>query len=115
MGSVIQQGGVTIIELGERYDSLDDESLESLERLLLDAIDDSYPPTLLLDLSKTRIIGSRFIGLLVRAWKRIQERQGRMGLCCVPPFCREALITTRLYDTLWKAYGTREDAIVEMA
>jgi anti-anti-sigma factor len=111
MARVIQQDGVTIIELGDRYDSLDDESLDQLCDALLEAASTSAPPVLLLDLSNTRIIGSRFIGLLVRAWKRVQDRKGRMGLCCVPPFCREALITTRLYDTLWTAYDTREQGI----
>lgn len=114
MGRAFIQDGVTIIELGERYDSLDDDSLERLSDELLDAASNSPAPALLVDLSNTRLIGSRFIGLLVRAWKRVQDRQGRMGICCVPPFCREALITTRLYDTLWTPYETREEAIAAM-
>ncbi len=115
MGKVLEQDGVTIIELDPRYDSLDEETLESLSKALLDAASGLSPPALLLDLSNTRFIGSRFIGLLVRAWKRVQDREGRMGLCCVPPFCRDALITTRLYDTLWAAYETREEGIAAMS
>ncbi len=114
MERTLQQDDVTIIELDERYDSLDEESLEGLGEALLEAASGSPAPALLLDLSKTRFIGSRFIGLLVRVWKRVQDHQGRMGLCCVPPFCREALITTRLYDTLWAIYETREEAIAAM-
>jgi anti-anti-sigma factor len=115
MARVFQQDGVTIIELDERYDSLDDESLEHLTKILLEAASSSSAPTLLLDLSNTQFIGSRFIGLLVRVWKRVHDGSGRMGLCCIPPFCREALITTRLYDTLWTPYRTREEAIAEMS
>ncbi len=114
MGNVVQQDGVTIIDLDERYDSLDDQALEQLGDALLTAVSGNSPPALLVDLSNTRFIGSRFIGLLVRAWKRVQDRQGRMGLCCIPPFCREALISTRLYDTLWTPYETREEAIKAM-
>ena len=114
MARAIQQDGVTVIELDERYDSLDDESLENLCGVLLDAASSASPPALLLDLSNTRFIGSRFIGLLVRAWKRVQDRKGRMAICCVPPFCREALITTRLYDTLWMTYETREQGIAAL-
>jgi anti-anti-sigma factor len=114
MRKVLQQDGVTIIELDERYDSLDDEALERLGDALLEAASQSSPPILLVDLSNTRFIGSRFIGLLVRAWKRVQDHQGRMGLCCIPPFCREALISTRLYDTLWTPYETREEAVAAM-
>jgi anti-sigma B factor antagonist len=111
MTEVIRQNGVTIVVLAERYDSLDEEAIERLGEVVLKAASESEPPALLLDLTKTRFIGSRFIGLLVRAWKRTQDRQGKMGLCCVPPLCKEALITTRLYDTLWSSYETREDAI----
>jgi len=115
MVRVIQHDGVTIIELEQRYDSLDEETLERLSNALLGAAIGSSPPALLLDLSNTRFIGSRFIGLLVRAWKRVQDGEGRMGLCCVPPFCRDALIATRLYDTLWTAYETREEGIAGMS
>ncbi len=114
MAKVYQQDGVTIVELDERYDSLDDEPLEQLGETLLRAASESAPPAILVDLTNTRFIGSRFIGLLVRVWKRVQDRQGRMGLCCIPPFCREALVSTRLYDTLWTPYETREEAIRRM-
>lgn len=111
MVEVMHQNGATIVELDERYDSLDDELLEDLSDVLLETASDPANSFLVLDLGKTRFIGSRFIGLLVRVWKRVQDHGGRMGLCCVPPFCRDALISTRLYDTLWKTYGTREEAI----
>ncbi|NLS91060.1 MAG: STAS domain-containing protein [Planctomycetaceae bacterium] len=111
---VLQQDGVTIIELDERYDSLDEQSLEEFGTILLEAASSASPPALLLDLTNTRFIGSRFIGLLVRAWKRVQDRKGRMGLCNIPAFCREALISTRLYNTLWTPYETRQQAIAAM-
>lgn len=114
MGRVFQQDGVTIIELGERYDSLDEELLDRFGNALLESVSGTSPPALLLDLSNTRFIGSRFIGLLVRAWKRVQDRHGRMAICCIPQLCREALITTRLYDTLWAVYETREQAIAAL-
>ncbi len=114
MVNVSRQDAVTIIELQGNYDSLNEESLERLSEVLLEVASGDPPPALLLDLSNTQFIGSSFIGLLVRAWKRVQDRKGRMGLCCVPPFCREALISTRLYDTLWTSYETREQAIAAM-
>ncbi|MHB8902659.1 MAG: STAS domain-containing protein [Thermoguttaceae bacterium] len=114
MTTVLQKDGVTIVQLGERYDSLDDGALEQLAEILFQAASGPAPPALLIDLSQTRLIGSRFIGVLVRTWKRVQERQGRMGLCCIPPFCRDALVSTRLYDTLWTPYPNREAALLAM-
>jgi len=64
-----------------------------------------------LDLSETKFIGSRFIGLLVRSWKRVRDRQGRMVLCSLQPFCREALENTRLLNTLWTTHPTRAEAL----
>lgn len=111
MVNVIYQNGITIVELESQYDSLDDESLEQLSHVLLEAVSGPRRPVLLLDFSKTRFIGSTFIGLMVRVWKRIRDRDGQMGLCCLAPFCRETLVIARLYDTLWTSYATREEAL----
>ena len=110
----IEQEGVTVIELDVSYDSLDDAALDQLGEILLSAAGEGDRPAVLVDLSNTRFIGSRFIGLLVRAWKRVQDRGGQMGLCCIPSLCREALVSTRLYDTLWTPYETREQAVSAM-
>lgn len=114
MTSVTRQNGITIVELDARYDSLDDEALGRVSQILLDVASGSQGVVLLLDFSQTQFIGSTFIGLLVRVWKRIRERDGRMGVCCLTPFCRETLIIARLYDTLWTPYSTREEAISAM-
>lgn len=114
MASLCRQNGITVVELDERYDSLDEETLGHLSDLLLEAASESDPPALLIDFSQTEFVGSLFIGLLVRVWKRIRDRNGSMGLCCIPAFCREALTAARLYDTLWTPYGTREEAIAAM-
>ncbi len=73
MASVIYQNGITIVELESQYDSLDDESLGQLSQVLLEAISGPRRPVLLLDFSKTRFIGSTFIGLMVRVWKRVRR------------------------------------------
>ncbi len=111
MVNVVYQNGITVVELESQYDSLDDESLGQLSQVLLEAVAEAQRPVLLLDFSKTRFIGSTFIGLMVRVWKRIRDRDGQMGLCCLAPFCRETLVIARLYDTLWTSYATREEAL----
>ncbi len=110
MGSVTRQNGVTIIELGPSYDSLDDRELEDFGGLLLAEATHADPPWLVLDFSQTTLIGSSFIELLVRAWKRLRQREGAMALCNLQPFCEEVLQVTRL-DTLWGTFATREEAM----
>jgi len=110
MLQVTEQKGVTVIELGPSYESLDEPALEDLGGLLLTKAATIEPPRLLLDLSQTRFIGSTFIELLVRAWKRLASRGGTMALCAVQPFCAEVIHVTRL-DTLWEVFPTKDRAL----
>jgi anti-anti-sigma factor len=114
MSDLIREQDVTILQLDASYASLDDVSLEKLGEVLLSEATYAEPPRLLLDLSRTQFIGSRFIELLVRAWKRLKMRGGSMALCGVQPFCAEVLRVARL-DTLWTSYATRGEAIVALS
>jgi anti-anti-sigma factor len=110
MTSLIREQDVTVLQLDASYASLDEEALEDLGEALLAEAAYAEPPRLLLDLSRTQFIGSRFIELLVRAWKRVRTRGGSMALCGVQPLCAEVLRVARL-DTLWTSYATRGEAI----
>ncbi len=105
-----QQNDVTVIELGPAYDSTDEEVLEELGGLLLTQAATVDPPHVVLDLSNTGFIGSSFIELLVRAWKRLTERGGAFVMCGVQPFCKEVIRTTHL-NTLWETFPDREQAV----
>jgi anti-sigma B factor antagonist len=111
---ISQHNGVAVIELEASYESLDAEALEELGKLLLDEAASVEPPLILLDLARTRFIGSSFIELLVRAWKRLKARGGTMALCNVKPFCAEVIHVTRL-DTLWDVFPSRDQGVASMA
>ena len=110
MASVKKQDGVTVIEFGPRYESLSDAVLQEDGGVLLGEAYHADPPELLLDLSQTSFIGSRFIELVVRAWKRLQTRGGAMVLCGLQPFCAEVLRVTKL-DTIWQVCPTRQEGL----
>lgn len=110
MSRIIESEGITVIELGPQYDSLHERVLEEFGEVLLVEATHVEPPLLVLDFSQTALVGSRFIELLIQAWKRLRQRSGTMVLCCVQPFCAEVLRTTRL-DTVWSIYATRSEAI----
>lgn len=114
MTSVDRENDVTVLQLDANYASLDEKPLEELGEVLLSEATYAEPPRLLLDLSRTESIGSRFIELLVRAWKRVTMRGGAMVLCGVQPFCAEVLRVARL-DTLWSSYSTRDEALAAVA
>lgn len=114
MSIVIRQSGATVIELGPRYESLDQAALLDFGGTILSEATHSDPPQLILDLSQTTYIGSSFIELLLRAWKRVRERQGSLTLCGLQPFCAEVMKISRL-DRLWPIYATREEALAALA
>lgn len=114
MVQLTRQRDVTVVELGANYDSLEEGALEELGDVLLTNATMVEPPLLVLDLSQTTVIGSRFIELLVRAWKRLSERGGGMALCGLQPFSKEVLHVTRL-DTLWESYHERNAAVAALA
>ena len=110
MVQLISRPECTIVELGASYDSLDVDALDEAGGLLLTQAATAEPPRIVVDLSQTAFIGSTFIELLVRTWKRLDERSGTMALCGLQPFCAEVLRITRL-ETLWQCYPTRNNAI----
>ena len=110
MSRSFRERDVTIIEFGEDYDSLDYQTLEQIGELLLSEATHADPPKLILDLSETQFIGSSFIELLIRTWKRLKERGGTMVLCGVQSFCTEVLQITQL-TTIWKIYPSRTEAL----
>ena len=110
---VSRQGDVTVIELGSSYESLDDRVLGEIRGVLLSQAMESDPPRMVLDLSGTDYIGSAFIELLVRVWKRLTERDGTMVLCGLRSFCAEVLHVTGL-DGLWKSFPTQDQAVAAL-
>jgi anti-sigma B factor antagonist len=114
MAQVVQQGGATVVEVDSDYDSLDEQTISAFSDLMLGAVATADPPALVVDLSHARFIGSSFLGVLIRAWKRLRDRDGRMALCCVPANCGEVLRVSRL-DSVWSIHSTRDDALREVA
>lgn len=115
MAQLHQRQGITIIQLsGPEYESLDQATVEALRDELLDYVVQANPPNVALDLSSTKFIGSAFLETMFRCWNRIKQRDGRMALCGLHPFCAEVLRVTRL-ETLWEIYPTVDDAVAALA
>jgi anti-anti-sigma factor len=110
MATVLRESNATVLELGPSYASLDVKALTEFGEVLLSEATYADPPHLILDLSKTNFVGSAFIELLVRAWKRISHRGGTMALCGAQPFCAEVLRAARL-DSLWPSFPNRDEAL----
>lgn len=114
MSNITRVDGVTIFEIDKEYDSLDEQTLNELGAKLLAAVEQAEPPVMLLDLTRTTFIGSRFLGVTIRAWKRLRDRHGRMALCHVNDLCSEVLKASKL-DSIWDVFPTRDEAVLQMS
>ena len=110
MANLLNQEGITVVEVDSQYDSLDVVKLNEFGTQLLSAVAAANPPTVLLDMRKTTFIGSSFLGLLIRAWKRLRDRQGALALCNVNQVCSEVLRASKL-DMIWQIFPDRESAL----
>jgi anti-anti-sigma factor len=110
MVTLLPQPACTVIELGTSYDSLDLDALNDIGSFLLTQAASAVPPRLVVDMSQTDFIGSTFIDLLVRTWKRLAERHGVLVLCGLRPFCAEVLRAAGL-ELLWPCYAVRDEAV----
>ncbi|HVA48753.1 MAG TPA: STAS domain-containing protein [Pirellulales bacterium] len=110
MANLLKQEGITVIEVDAQYDSLDVAKLNEFGSQLLAAVAEAEPPTVLLDMGKTTFIGSSFLGLLIRAWKRLRDRRGSLALCNVNDVCGDVLRASKL-DMIWQVFPDRDAAV----
>lgn len=113
MTKVYQQEGVTVVEVDAEYDSLDVAKLNAFGDELLTAVAAADPPRVLIDMHRTTFIGSNFLGLLIRAWKRLRDRKGELALCQVNDVCTEVLRASKL-DMIWQVFPDRDAAVVQL-
>lgn len=81
---------------------------ETLE--LLEVINHSPAANLIVDLQQEEYLVSAFLGAVVRLWKRVGERGGRLVMCNVSDKVFQILRATKLH-TSWPIHGSREDAL----
>lgn len=110
MTQINRVGEATVVRLDRLYESLDPRSLGALRDVLLREADVAQPPYVVIDFTATEMFGSSFIEVLFRAYKRLKQRDGRMVLCGLNPFCLEVLRATRL-DSLWAIYPSQSAAV----
>jgi anti-sigma B factor antagonist len=103
-------GPTVVVHLGTSYNSLNEGSVERVERFLLSASDLPDAKYLVVDLSGTQYFGSRFIEALFRAHNRMKRRGGRFALSGLQPYPEEVIRISRL-DTIWPLFKTPEEAV----
>ena len=86
------------------------QSIESGASQVLSVLNDPSAKNVVVDFRWTDYFGSTALAFLVRLWKRVIERKGRMALCNLSEREQEILRVTKL-DGLWPLVGSRAEAI----
>lgn len=101
---------VLVAHLDPDYSGLAEEHLLRTQQQLLDLIDQTDKPRIVLDFGSTAYFASTFLEVMFRVWHRVNRRHGRLALAALQPYCLEILQTAKL-NTLWPIYPTLDEAI----
>lgn len=104
---------VTVVTLERAYDSLREQANAQLSNQLTPLADTVEPPLIVLDLSHTERFGSVFLEIVIRAWKRLSLRGGKLVFSHLNPLCAEVFQRTNL-DEIWPAYATTDEAVAAL-
>jgi anti-anti-sigma factor len=80
---------------------------------LLQKLDASRTPALLMDLSEMTYMGSAVVALIVRCWKSLKARNGKLVVVCDNDVVREVLVLAGL-DKLWPVVDSGERGLQEL-
>lgn len=105
-----EQGDTLVLVPVADLDELRLMEIQASGRAVLARLGSSPIRNVIVDFGRTDYFGSTAMGFLIRFWKRIRERQGRMVLCCPSAHERELLELSRL-DGIWPIYASREEAL----
>jgi anti-anti-sigma factor len=97
-----------LIHLG----SLHEPEIAHETQELLDYINksDPAPTNLVIDLALGEYLGTAMLGAVVKLWKRVSQRGGRLALCNVSENVAQVLRVTKLH-AIWPIYNSRDQAL----
>ncbi|HTI49508.1 MAG TPA: STAS domain-containing protein [Planctomycetaceae bacterium] len=104
------QGIAWILSPHSPLDTLNETEITAEILELLEVINHSPAANLIVDLQQEEFVVSLFLGAVVRLWKRVGERGGRLVMCNVSDNVSQVLRVTKLH-ALWPIHGSREDAL----
>jgi anti-anti-sigma factor len=68
------------------------------------------PTNIVIDLARGDYLGTAMLGAVVKLWKRVSQRGGRLALCNVSDNVMQVLRSTKL-NAIWPIYSTRDQAL----
>jgi anti-anti-sigma factor len=84
--------------------------IETIGAEILNEIDEFQTPIMLVDLSALNYMGSAMVALIVRVWKAVKAKDGKMSVVCPDEMVKQVLALAHL-NKVWPIHDTRELAL----
>ena len=106
------------------YDELmNDSDILKLEDTVIPLIDPKGGTMMVMDFSGVQIISSSALGFLIRLKKTLEQRHGRLKVCCITDKMKNASNDKYIYemfkivklDTFFEIYGNVDDALASFS
>ncbi|MHC4561261.1 MAG: STAS domain-containing protein [Planctomycetota bacterium] len=111
--NVIQEGGITVVELLDRK-ILDEVNILQIGDQLNAIVAEADSPAMVLDFGAVAHLSSSALGMLITLHKRIREKNGRLRLCTIQPAIHEIFVITRLNE-IFDIFPSRDKAVAGLA
>ena len=102
--------GYSVISLQPELNDAQWADFERIGTEILEKLNTMQTPAFLIDLSSLSYMGSAMVALIVRVWKSIKERNGRMVVVNQHDMVYEVMKLAGLH-TVWTIVETRDEAI----
>lgn len=102
--------GYSVVSLQPELNDAQWSDFERIGSEILEKLDSMQTPAFLIDLSSLSYMGSAMVALIVRVWKSIRERNGRMVVVNQHDMVFEVMKLAGLH-TVWTIVGTRDEAV----
>ena len=106
--SVEYSGNATIITFTDEK-ILEEKDIKSLQDSIVSVIEQCGRMNIIMDFCNVQFLSSAVLGLLIRASKKIYERDGELRLCNIHPKIHEVFKITRL-TKIFDIYRDVEEA-----
>ncbi|MGQ0636015.1 MAG: STAS domain-containing protein [Planctomycetaceae bacterium] len=107
-------GSTLVLRPHCRLGSLQETQIVAETNELLEIINSSGPLNIVLDLAHDDYLGTAMVGAIVRLWKRVAMRGGRLALCNLSDTVHQVLRVTKLH-AVWPIYATRDEALAAVS
>jgi anti-anti-sigma factor len=105
-----EQGDTVIVLPTADLRELDCQRIEAGASKIFELLTADPVKHVVLDFFRTDYYGSTALGLFLKLWKRVRDRQGGMAFCNVSEHERKILRVTKL-DRLWPICTSRSEAL----